>query len=412
MIPDTNFFTALFNIDQSDIDSLATRTDEETVTYELTLKRKVLSCPYCGGHMIGHGHKLKKIDHPVLRNRKGVILYNANRYICKQCSRTVLEDNPFSMPGFNSSTFLLQNVMQKLRNLNYTLNMISEDLNISPTQLNNYIDSFITIPPRRLPESLGIDELHSKVLSKRSAAYLCILVDNQNRCLYDILDSRSKYALANHFSNIPRNERLGVKYVTIDMWEPYRDIARTYFPSAIVAVDPFHVIEHLVNDFEKLRISLPHCQVVNSYSGIKIPSSSGTAVQNKEGMCLLCNLAYEVIPDGDLLDLLTIHDPALSDDDLIDQSVKQYFIQLLNRSLALQFLDKRPDIGIVIICSLEGLIELLEAISGLFLLILKFLGYGDEALRSDDPFDPVLIESHDHLVDLIRPGNQGIIFAL
>ena len=256
MIPDTNFFTALFNIDQSDIDSLATRTDEETVTYELTLKRKVLSCPYCGEHMIGHGHKLKKIDHPVLRNRKGVILYNANRYICKQCSRTVLEDNPFSMPGFNSSTFLLQNVMQKLRNLNYTLNMISEDLNISPTQLNNYIDSFITIPPRRLPESLGIDELHSKVLSKRSAAYLCILVDNQNRCLYDILDSRSKYALANHFSNIPRNERLGVKYVTIDMWEPYRDIARTYFPSAIVAVDPFHVIEHLVNDFEKLRISL------------------------------------------------------------------------------------------------------------------------------------------------------------
>lgn len=62
MIPDTNFFTALFNIDQSDIDSLATRTDEETVTYELTLKRKVLSCPYCGGHMIGHGHKLKALS--------------------------------------------------------------------------------------------------------------------------------------------------------------------------------------------------------------------------------------------------------------------------------------------------------------------------------------------------------------
>ena len=124
MNPDTNFFTALFNIDQSEIDSLVTRTDAETVVYELQLKRKELSCPYCGGPMIGHGHKLKKIDHPVLRNRKDMILYKANRYICKQCSRTVLEDNPFSMPGFNSSTLLPQNVMQKLRNLNYTLSMI------------------------------------------------------------------------------------------------------------------------------------------------------------------------------------------------------------------------------------------------------------------------------------------------
>ena len=72
MNPDTNFFTALFNIDQSEIDSLVTRTDAETVVYELQLKRKELSCPYCGGPMIGHGHKLKKIDNPVLRNRKDI----------------------------------------------------------------------------------------------------------------------------------------------------------------------------------------------------------------------------------------------------------------------------------------------------------------------------------------------------
>ena len=256
MNPDTNFVISLFNIDTSEIESLVTRTTEDTVTYEIFLKRKPLSCPYCNGPMIGHGHKTKKIDHPVLRNRKGLILYHANRYICKRCGKTAFEDNPFSMPGFNSSTLLLQNAMQRLGNLNYTLDMISKELNISPTQLNNYIDSFITIPPRILPECLGIDELHSNALSRRSATYLCIIVDNERRCIYDILDSRSKYFLSNHFSNIPREERCRVKFVTIDMWEPYKDVAKTYFPNAMIAVDPFHVVQHLYNDFERLRISL------------------------------------------------------------------------------------------------------------------------------------------------------------
>ena len=171
MTLDSIFFFFFFNIDMIDVDSLFTRTTGETTVFEITLKRKLLDCPYCGGPMIGHGRKTKIIDHPIIRNRSGIILHHANRYICKRCKRTAFEDNPFSMPGFNSSTLLLQHAMKLLGNLNYTPDMISKELNISPTQLNTYIDSFITIPPRLLPESLGIDELHSNTLSRKSASY-------------------------------------------------------------------------------------------------------------------------------------------------------------------------------------------------------------------------------------------------
>jgi len=146
--------------------------------------------------------------------------------------------------------------MMLLGNLNYTLEMISKQLNISPTQLNTYIDSFFTIPRRPLPESLGIDEIHNRSLARKTSPYLCILVDNEKRCLYDILDTRAKYSLSDQFSKIPREDRYVVKYVTIDMWEPYKDLAETYFPNAVIAVDPFHVIEHLCNDFTRLRLSL------------------------------------------------------------------------------------------------------------------------------------------------------------
>ena len=246
----------MLNISNSDIKKSDIITDGDTIYYNITLVRKPMTCPYCGGKMIGHGHKLRLIKHPAIRNHSGIIRYNANRYICKECNKTAIEKNPFSFPSFNSSFLLLQNAMRLLANLNYTLSMISDELDISSTQLSTYIDSYITIPARTLPECLGIGELHSKELSRRNSGYLCILVDNEKHSLYDILDLRSKMNLSLYLSGFPKEQRCKVKYVTIDMWEPYKDAAKTYFPNCIIAVDPFHVVKHLHSNFDRLRIDL------------------------------------------------------------------------------------------------------------------------------------------------------------
>lgn len=44
--------------------------------------------------------------------------------------------------------------------------------------------------------------------------------------------------------------------MTMDMWQPYKDVVKKYLPNAIVAVDPFHVIEHLTAGFSRLRINI------------------------------------------------------------------------------------------------------------------------------------------------------------
>ena len=224
--------------------------------YYVTLIRKALNCPYCGAKMIGHGHKKKKISHPALREFKGVIIYNANRYICTSCNKTFMEDNPFTFNGFNSSYLLLRSVMIKLGDLHYTLKMISEELNISSTQINNYLDSYVTIPRMSLPECLGIDEIHNPEMSYKGSAYLCVMVDNENRSVYDILGSRSKNYLDNYFYGFRQEEKDAVKYVTIDMWASYKDLAYKHFKNCIVAIDPFHVIEHLCKDFTQIRINI------------------------------------------------------------------------------------------------------------------------------------------------------------
>lgn len=256
VIPNIDFITTLLNVKSTDIKECNIRTLDNVVEYELTLARKMTFCPYCGGQLISHGYKLKVINHPSLREFDGIVKLHANRYKCKECGKTTIEHDPLSFSGFNSSYVLLRSAMSKLGNLNYTLKMISEELNISRTQLCKYLDSYVVIPHRSLPESIGIDEIYSKVLSKKNNSYICVLVDNNRRCLFEVLQSRSKMSLSLYFSGFSKAECRNVKYVTIDMWQPYKDVVKTYLPNATLAVDPFHVIKHLTDDFNKLRVRL------------------------------------------------------------------------------------------------------------------------------------------------------------
>ena len=255
-IPNFDFITTLLNLRKEDVETIDAISNDGVVNYYVTLKRTMKECPYCSGKLIGYGHKKKRINHPTLIDFKSSIVYKANRYCCKDCGSIISEENPFSFAKFNSSYALLDKTLRLLGNLNYTLDDISGQLNISTTQINNYLDSYITIPVTPLPECLGIDEIHNPELSYKGSAYLCVMVDNENRCIYDVLGSRSKNYLDNYFYGFRQEEKDAVRYVTIDMWEPYKDLAYKHFRNCKVAVDPFHVVEHLCKDFRQLRINI------------------------------------------------------------------------------------------------------------------------------------------------------------
>ena len=106
--------------------------------------------------------------------------------------------------------------MNYLGNLSYTLTMISEELNISPTMVNNYLDSYIVVPKITLPEWLGIDEYHSPSLAYKNSVYICMMIDGKTNTLNDVLGSRSKIHLGNYLSAFPREEREKVVYIHDD----------------------------------------------------------------------------------------------------------------------------------------------------------------------------------------------------
>ena len=63
---------------------------------------------------------------------------------------------------------------------------------------------------------------------------------------------------------IPREEREKVKYVSSDMWNTYRIVAKHVFPNARCITDHFHVIQDLNRRVDRVRV-----RIQNRYKKIK-----------------------------------------------------------------------------------------------------------------------------------------------
>lgn len=53
-----------------------------------------------------------------------------------------------------------------------------------------------------------------------------------------------------------RQVRSRVKVITMDMFSPYYDIARKFFPNAKIVLDRFHIVQHLSRAMNRVRIQI------------------------------------------------------------------------------------------------------------------------------------------------------------
>lgn len=63
---------------------------------------------------------------------------------------------------------------------------------------------------------------------------------------------------------IDPKERNIIRYVSMGMYENYRDMIDIYFPNALFYIDSFHVIKTINDSLNKIR-----CKVMNGYSTVK-----------------------------------------------------------------------------------------------------------------------------------------------
>ena len=254
-----NFIIKLFNIEgieNLDIDKSNAHIENTSKSIDIYLIRYIFSCHICGSTKIySKGTKNEVIKHVLNGGEACNVIFHKRRFRCLDCGSTISESlNGFKYENGISEALNIE-LLYKLRNRNLTYEMISKSLNVSSTHVMNVFDKYVDVKRHKLPLVLSIDEIYSDNLSSR-CKYCLILFDPINKLIIDVIDSRKKKHLIDYFKIIKYEERLSVKYVTIDLYRAYRSVARSYLPNSIVAADSFHVIENLNRLFDKVRLKV------------------------------------------------------------------------------------------------------------------------------------------------------------
>ena len=83
-----------------------------------------------------------------------------------------------------------------------------------------------------------------------------IIVDQTNKNIFDINNSRHSIDIDKYFRNYSKKERDKVKFITLDLYKPYYKLMHSLFRNAILIPDRFHIIIQVRNALDKTRIKL------------------------------------------------------------------------------------------------------------------------------------------------------------
>ena len=220
------------------------------------LKHNEIVCPLCGvfNDYINNGTKSQFVKYSSpLEDTIKLKLYR-RVYICKSCGHYFKETNPFIESRQKISLFTDIKILAALKELNQTYTSVAKRFNVSPTYVINLFDRKVDLPRHHLPNVMCVDEVYSKKLSFHK--YCFIIYSPRQKKIIDVLDSRHLNDLEEYFYHIDFKERDTVKYFSMDLYEPYRVLAKKCFPKAIICADSFHVIKNLTQFFHQIRIRI------------------------------------------------------------------------------------------------------------------------------------------------------------
>lgn len=235
------------------IETIETRTQDDTLIIELRLQKQPIKCPLCSSDEIRfHSYKYRNITYSISTEYRCIIRFHQRKYQCKLCRRTFLEQNPLTLKNQSISFFTKMKILEYLKDYNRTFTDAAKLYNVSIQEVINIFDLSIDSKRRPLSDVVCIDEVFTAKMNKYK--YACVLFDFNQSKIIDVLATRHKHYLVEYFARIPYEERKRVKVFVMDMWDSYREAVKLAFPNTAIAVDSFHIIRTLNDVIKRVRI--------------------------------------------------------------------------------------------------------------------------------------------------------------
>ena len=242
----SNFTKQLLNLEDVKIKKI-THTLEGTIFHIETVPKAHI-CPCCGLETSRiHDYRFQKIKDLPFQLNHTYLLLKKRRYVCS-CGKKFYEHYSFLAKYQQRTTRLTHKIAHLLRSKK-SFKDVASDTNISTNTVTRILDT-ISYGKPRLPQVLSIDEFKGNTGGSK---YQCILVDAKKKCILDILPDRKQNQLIEYFRSCSKDERYRVKFFISDMWQPYVDLAKTFFPNATIIIDKYHFIRQVTWAIEKVR---------------------------------------------------------------------------------------------------------------------------------------------------------------
>ena len=251
-------------------------------------------CPKCGCINEGYDDIIKwnwkrkcKIKITKACGYNTLLILDKQRFLCKNCNKTFTASTDVvdyhkqisNDTNLNIKLELMQKGSEKdiakrnnvsSNHVNRILHQISEDKLVK----NNGI----------LPTVMGIDEFNATKDTISKMAF--IIVNQDNRNIFDINNSRLSIDIEKYFKRYSKQERDKVQFITMDLYKPYYNLMSKLFRNAILIADRYHIVIQTRNALDNTRIKLcnknnPNYKKLKKYWKLILKKESELDNENK-----------------------------------------------------------------------------------------------------------------------------------
>lgn len=242
-----NFITNLLDLKGVKVTKFRNRKNRIRIHIELPIKQH--TCPFCHSKTSKvHDYRFQLIKDIPIYYKDTFLYYRKRRYVCCNCNKRFYEKNDFLPKRARKTNRLTAFIINQLKQ-KQSMTDIARISNVSTSTVSKLLP-YLSVSATYIPEVLCIDEFRGNTGNYK---YQVSLIDGKTHKPIDIIECRHKVHLFNYFNKFSLEERKKVKYVVMDLWQPYKDLAKAYFPKAKIVADRFHYSRYIVQAVDTVR---------------------------------------------------------------------------------------------------------------------------------------------------------------